>query len=78
MGLSEKEKESENRHMAFKEIFDCRVDYFRENEELFDDRQYLFLVSVLSYGDRISERQKQAFINIVDVVHQCQFRRRKK
>jgi len=42
--------------------------YFQQNEKDFDDYQFKFLISIMSYADSISDRQKDVFCRMVSVV----------
>lgn len=63
-------KENRISEMTFDEIFDSRLQYFELNQELFSKSQFQFLRSVQQWGLKypLTEKQKDAFISIVDSV----------
>ena len=63
------------RELTLQEAFNECVVFFREHENLFSNRQYEFLMSVLSYGDNISDKQKHVFIKNVINKQNCQNRK---
>lgn len=68
---------NECRKMTIDEVFEENRQYFELYNDLFDDQAYIFLRSIMSYGEDITYRQKVAFNRTVSIVRECQNRKRK-
>ena len=58
------------RLMTFEELFESRLQYFKEHSYKFTESQYKFLKSIQHYKIRLglTKKQKNAFISVVDSV----------
>jgi hypothetical protein len=68
---------SDIRLMTFEELFESRLDYFKQHPNKFSESQFRFLKSIQHYKTRIglTKKQKNAFICIVDSVWLNEFKR---
>jgi hypothetical protein len=64
--------------MTFEEIFESRLQYFREHQDDFSDNQFKFLKSIQHYKMNIglTKKQMRAFISTVNSVWCNQNKRR--
>ena len=58
------------RLMSFEEIFESRLEYFKEHQDDFSDGQFQFLKSIQHYKMNVglTKKQMRAFISTVDSV----------
>ena len=58
------------RLMSFEEIFESRLQYFKEHQDDFSDGQFQFLKSIQYYKMNVglTKKQMRAFISTVDSV----------
>lgn len=65
------------RLMSFEEIFESRLQYFKEHQDDFSDNQFKFLKSIQHYKMNVglTNKQMRAFISTVDSVWSNQHKR---
>lgn len=62
--------DNEIRRMSTEDVFEHRLQYFRENEDKFSPNQFKFLKSIQHYKMNIgvTKKQMESFISTVDSV----------